>query len=188
MADNTTELEVLDEIVDVLGGQSGQHKTVVPVLEDIRDLLGGGGGGGGYNPALSVGRADALTGADSTAQWATRESTGTGSATVRSVQGAAEVQDGELVPGRIAGIRSTGFNLLNLERSEIVTSAGQTPDTKRSFNENQIWVGLARNNNYNRARIDSYDVTDEYVSVSLGTNGTGYGIGFPIKVNPSTTY
>lgn len=89
MADNTTELEVLDEIVDVLGGQSGQYETVVPVLEDIRDLLGGGGGGGGYNPSLSVGRADALTGADETAQWATRESTGTGSATVRNVQGAA---------------------------------------------------------------------------------------------------
>lgn len=89
MADNTTELEVLDEIVDVLGGQSGQHKTVVPVLEDIRDLLGGGSGGGGYNPALSVGRADALTGADSTAQWAQRTTEGSGSATVRNVQGAA---------------------------------------------------------------------------------------------------
>lgn len=91
MADNTTELEVLDEIVDVLGGLSGQHETVVPTLQQIRDLLGGGGGGGGYNPALSVGRADALTGADSTAQWATRESTGSGAATVRSVQGASVV-------------------------------------------------------------------------------------------------
>ena len=188
MADTTTELEVLDQIVDVLGGTSGQYETVVPVLQQIKELLGGGGSGSGYNPSLSVGRADALTGADTTAQWAQRVTAGSGAATVRSVQGAAEVQDGELVPVRIAGIRSTGFNLLNLERSEIVTSAGQTPDTKRSFNENQIWVGLARNNNYNRARIDSYDVTDEYVSVSLGTNGTGYGIGFPIKVNPSTTY
>jgi len=89
MADNTTELEVLNQIVDVLGGQSGQHETVVPVLEDIRDLLGGGGGGGGYNPALSVGRADALTGADTTAQWVQQVSTGNGAATVRSVQGAA---------------------------------------------------------------------------------------------------
>ena len=89
MADNTTELEVLDEIVDVLGGQSGQYETVVPTLQQILALLGGGGGGGGYNPSLSVGRADALTGADSTAQWATRESTGSGAATVRSVQGAA---------------------------------------------------------------------------------------------------
>jgi len=107
MADNTTELEVLDQIVDVLGGQSGQYETVVPTLQQIRDLLGGGGGGGGYNPSLSVGRADALTGADSTAQWATRESTGSCATTVRSVQGATEVQDGELVPVHIAGIAST---------------------------------------------------------------------------------
>lgn len=87
MADTTTELEVLDEIVDVLGGQSGQYETVVPTLQQIRDLLGGGGGGG-YNPSLSVGRADALTGSDSTAQWATRITAGSGAATVRSVQGA----------------------------------------------------------------------------------------------------
>ena len=41
MADNTTELEVLDEIVDVLGGQSGQYETVVPTLQQILALLGG---------------------------------------------------------------------------------------------------------------------------------------------------
>ena len=113
MADTITELEVLDQIVDVLGGTSGQYETVVPVLQQIKELLGGGGavpdgavtfpklsqdvqdaieeGGSGYNPSLSVGRADALTGADETAQWATRESTGSGAATVRSVQGAAVV-------------------------------------------------------------------------------------------------
>ena len=129
MADTTTELEVLDDIVDVLGGQSGQYETVVPTLRQIKELLGGGGavpdgavtfpklsqdvqdaieeGGSGYNPSLSVGRADALTGADSTAQWAQRESTGGGAATVRSVQGAVEVQDGDLVPVQIAGIAST---------------------------------------------------------------------------------
>ena len=42
MADNTTELEVLDEIVDVLGGQSGQYETVVPVLQQIKELLATG--------------------------------------------------------------------------------------------------------------------------------------------------
>ena len=38
MAD--TELEVLDEIVDVLGGTSGQYETVVPTLRQIKELLG----------------------------------------------------------------------------------------------------------------------------------------------------
>ena len=111
MADTTTELEVLDQIVDVLGGTSSQYETVVPTLRQIKELLGGGGavpdgavtfpklsqdvqdaieeGGSGYNPSLSVGRADALTGADSTAQWSQRVTEGSGAATVRSVQGAA---------------------------------------------------------------------------------------------------
>lgn len=42
MADNTTELEVLDQIVDVLGGTSGQYETVVPVLQQIKELLASG--------------------------------------------------------------------------------------------------------------------------------------------------
>ncbi len=42
MADTTTELEVLDQIVDVLGGQSGQYETVVPVLQQIKELLASG--------------------------------------------------------------------------------------------------------------------------------------------------
>lgn len=48
----------------------------------------------GIYPDMTVG---AVIGADSTAQWATRESTGTGSAIVRSVQGAAVVWN-QLVP------------------------------------------------------------------------------------------
>lgn len=43
MADTTTELEVLDEIVDTVGGTSGQHETVVPVLQQIKELLASGG-------------------------------------------------------------------------------------------------------------------------------------------------
>ena len=54
-------------------------------------------GDSGYNPSLSVGRADALTGADSTAQWSQRVTEGSGSAIVRSVQGAA-VGWNQLVP------------------------------------------------------------------------------------------
>lgn len=42
MADTTTELEVLDQIVDVLGGTSGQYETVVPVLQQIKELLASG--------------------------------------------------------------------------------------------------------------------------------------------------
>lgn len=51
--------------------------------------------------------ADALMGDPSESTWSRRTSTGSGMARVESVQGAAEVQDGELVPVTIAGIAST---------------------------------------------------------------------------------
>jgi len=51
--------------------------------------------------------ADALMVDPSESTWSRRTSTGGGMARVESVQGATEVQDGELVPVRIAGIRST---------------------------------------------------------------------------------
>ena len=51
--------------------------------------------------------ADALMGDPSESTWSRRTSTGDGMARVESVQGAAVVQDGELVPVRIAGIAST---------------------------------------------------------------------------------
>lgn len=51
--------------------------------------------------------ADALMGDPSESTWSRRTSTGSGMARVESVQGATEVQDGELVPVRIAGIAST---------------------------------------------------------------------------------
>lgn len=124
MADTTTELEVLDEIVDVLGGESGQYETVVPTLQQIRDLLGGGGGGSGYNPSLSVGRADALTGADETAQWAQRESTGSGSAIVRSVQGAAVVWN-QLV-GNIGISRTDGDFTITVDGGSMTINGTNT--------------------------------------------------------------
>ena len=185
MADNTTELEVLDEIVDVLGGQSGQYETVVPTLQQIRDLLGGGGGGGGYNPALSVGRADALTGADSTAQWATRESTGSGAATVRSVQGAAVVQDGELVPVRIAGMQSSGFNHFKLDGRTNVIFPSYPASDKRAMSESNLFQGITMNNIGGASTVSFSAVGNGYTVTSTSN---GYGLGLPVPVSPSTAY
>ena len=42
MSDTTTELEVLNQIVDVLGGSTGQYETVVPVLKQIKELMTSG--------------------------------------------------------------------------------------------------------------------------------------------------
>lgn len=82
----------------------------------------------GLYPDMTVG---AVIGADDTAQWATRESTGSGAATVRSVQGAVEVQDGELVPVQIAGIRSTAAQGGELDSVEWPTQTLRAAGTIR---------------------------------------------------------
>ena len=169
MADTTTELEVLDEIVDVLGGQSGQHETVVPVLEDIRDLLGGGNGG--YNPSLSVGRADALTGADSTAQWATRESTGTGSATVRSVQGAAVVWN-QLNQNNRNTATINGVTFTNNNDGTWTVSGTATSDTSKEVST------VPRENGHTylvRGCPSGGSVSTYFVSVAGGVHDVGNG-------------
>jgi len=180
MADNTTELEVLDEIVDVLGGQSGQYETVVPTLQQIRDLLGGGGGGGGYNPALSVGRADALTGADSTAQWAQRESTGSGAATVRSVQGAA-VGWNQSVNAETTSQTGFGITLVPSQDTSWAVSGTVSDSPAMPYIDVDTWTEAKRNAAFtpnHKYLIKVYDTvctpTNRFAYVVL----TGVGIGY----------
>lgn len=95
--------------------------------QDVQEAIEDGGSGGKL-----AATAEALLGADETAQWAQRESTGSGGATVRSVQGAAEVIDGALVPVQIAGIRSTtaqGGELDSVEwTAQTLRAAGSVRD------------------------------------------------------------
>ena len=74
---------------------------------DLRNEIDSKANTNGYYTTLAAGAADALMGDPSESTWLRRTSTGSGAARVESVQGAAEVQDGELVPVRIAGIAST---------------------------------------------------------------------------------
>jgi hypothetical protein len=76
--------------------------------------------------------ADALMGDPSESTWSRRDSAGSGMARVESVQGATDVQDGELVPVRIAGIASTdaqGGELDSVEwETQTIRAAGSVRD------------------------------------------------------------
>lgn len=61
----------------------------------------------GVYPDMTAG---SLVGPDATAQWSTRDSACNGGVIVRSVQGATDMQGGELVPVNIAGIATTDAN------------------------------------------------------------------------------
>lgn len=79
-----------------------------------------------------------------------------------------------------------GKNWLNLNRTNVITNAGLYPSTIRTFTENDIWIGISRNNYFNNSRISSYSIDSNKVTV-LTTAG-GYGVGFPIRCKPSTAY
>lgn len=99
---------------------------------DLRNEIDSKANTNGYYTTLAAGAADALMGDPSESTWATRTSTGSGMARVESVQGAAEVQGGELVPVRIAGIRSTdaqGGELDGVEwETQTLRAAGNVRD------------------------------------------------------------
>lgn len=94
--------------------------TMGKLSQDVQDAIEEGGSG--YNPSLSVGRADALTGADETAQWSQRTTEGSGSATVRSVQGAAVGWNQLTEPSKFANNASA---LSTVENVTTVTSTNQ---------------------------------------------------------------
>lgn len=89
-----------------------------------------------------------------------------------------------------SGIKTVNKNLLNLDRTEIVTSAPFGNNSIRNFNENQIWVGITNNNYFANNNIDSYSIANGIVTVTnIDSSGTsGYGIGFPMKCLPNTNY
>ena len=95
-----------------------------------------------------------------------------------------------IVYGKSAQASYTGKNLLNLTRSEVIdtNAKGGSYDrtTPRNFAEDQIWVGLTMNGYFTPTNVTSYNVTSD--SITLTSIQSGYGIGFPVKVTPNTTY
>lgn len=94
------------------------------------------------------------------------------------------------VDGKSTQDSTTGKNLLNLERTDIIDTNAEggafDRTTPRDFAENQIWLGVTANGYFNPSTITTYSVTDSSVVATVGQNG--YGVGFPVQVLPSTTY
>ena len=81
----------------------------------------------------------------------------------------------------------SGKNLFNVNRTLGVPSdTNFTNTTKRTFNFDEYVVGMTRNNYYSQASIASYSVANGIVKVT--PRQAYYGLGFPVKVSPSTTY
>lgn len=84
-------------------------------------------------------------------------------------------------------IKQRGKNEINLNRT-LGTPSNTSHDAsnKRLFNYNNYIIGITSNNYYLTSKITSYNVQNNTIKVEV--NAGGYGVGFPIKLKPNTSY
>lgn len=85
-----------------------------------------------------------------------------------------------------SAVVSAGKNLLNLTGRTQVDNWAFENTTVRSFNGNQVLVGITVSNYFNTQLIHELSIEDDLVSFS--TDATGYGVGFDVPVEAGVTY
>lgn len=101
-----------------------------------------------------------------------------------------EYNTGEVVGNNVEKLDVTGFNMLGLTgRTEYATA--KYPTSKWDFlSEDVVIKGMAANAYISSGTIDSYSISKESVTVKTSTSGnaSSYGLGFPVRVTPNTSY
>lgn len=91
---------------------------------------------------------------------------------------------GSLLNLTATGLQTNGFNRLNLNRTAI--SQYWAHGAAHPFSEDKYIVGFAASDYFNPGAITNYSVNNNTIEVQTST--AGYGLGFPIKCFPSTSY
>lgn len=84
------------------------------------------------------------------------------------------------------GIRSTGKNLFNPNRTVKDFGAKYDNKAKRDFDENAIYIGATANNYYDPSRVSNASYENGKFTFTVAPEL--YGIAIPFKVAPNTTY
>ena len=94
---------------------------------------------------------------------------------------------GEVIHMTAEGIRSIGFNQLNLNRTlgTVTSGWGNTPLRPEILDESLYFIGLSGNNYYSPSNITDYSVTENSVSI---TSTSGYGVSFARRCLSNTEY
>ena len=95
--------------------------------------------------------------------------------------------EGEVIHMTAEGIRSIGFNQLNLNRTlgTVISGSGNTPLRPEILDESLYFIGLSADNYYNPSNITDYSVTENGVSI---TSASGYGVSFARRCLSNTEY
>ena len=82
-----------------------------------------------------------------------------------------------------------GKNMLKLAgRSERNPGGSFYNTSKRNFTGDGIYVGITSNNYYLNTNVKDYEIDDLNNTIKVISNGSGYGVGFDLKVTPNTQY
>ena len=81
-----------------------------------------------------------------------------------------------------------GVNKFNIDRTEGTPDPSLPPATTspRVMDTAHHFIGITRNNYYDKTRVTSFATSGTEISVSV--NAGGYGIGFPVAVSAETAY
>lgn len=94
---------------------------------------------------------------------------------------------GELLPCKLTGIKTVGFNALNINGRTARTDYSDFGyhDDPHPFSESEYLVGFSADDYIIPEIVTIYSVNDNTITTN---GGGGYGLGFPIKVLPNTSY
>lgn len=82
-----------------------------------------------------------------------------------------------------------GKNMLKLSgRSERNPGGSFYNTSKRNFTGNGIYKGITSNNYYLETNVVGYEIDDLNNVIKVTSKGSGYGVGFDLKVTPNTQY
>ena len=82
-----------------------------------------------------------------------------------------------------------GKNMLKLAGRSERNPGGSFYDTsKRNFTGDGIYVGITSNNYYLNTNVKDYEIDDLNNIIKVISNGSGYGVGFDLKVTSNTQY
>lgn len=87
----------------------------------------------------------------------------------------------------LASHKMTGFNQFDINRTK-GTLSGPSNTTVRSFAFDKYYVGVTANNYYYESQISSFNVNAQSGEVDVTPLGRAYGIAFPLRCFPNTSY
>lgn len=97
--------------------------------------------------------------------------------------------EGTIKSANVESVVLGGANLLKIggrTKAPTPTPSQSDASNPRNFSEDNYYVGITMNNYWYEYRIDKYEITND--SITLTPNQSGYGIGFPTRVEPNTQY